>query len=372
MGGELSETGSLINFILAIDPENLLGIGSNGSLPDPCSDQWMGVKCSLETNSITEIVLENLNLSGVIDADSLCKLPTLQVLNLAKNLIVGSIPDSISNCISMTQLNLSSNLLQGRVPASLSTMNNLRSLDVSNNNLSGPVPHFRLELQLFYSYMPDLRTDVNSSNSSDFKGNNIIHDMMLSSAISSPPSPAPSSEVEYNSKWLYNCFPFLLVIALLIFVVKNTSRREAEENRKRLKECSADSESPFKILTAKTKQDSGPEEEQSELVFFIEEHDKFKIEELLGSAADLQGQSLFSSLYKVNLTNDNTLVVKRLKKLQVSTEEFRHTMTWVGNLKHPNLLPLVAFHSSNEDKLLIYRYQKKKSLLYLLESKYLN
>jgi uncharacterized membrane-anchored protein len=62
--------------------------------------------------------------------------------------------------------------------------------------------------------------------------------------------------------------------------------------------------------------------------------------------------------------------VKRLKKLQVSFEEFGQTMRQIGNLKHPNILPLVGYNSTDEEKLLIYKYQSSGSLLNLLEGKF--
>ena len=76
-----------------------------------------------------------------------------------------------------------------------------------------------------------------------------------------------------------------------------------------------------------------------------------------------------SSLYKVKLGNI-LYAVKRLKKLQVSFEEFGQTMTQIGNLKHPNILPLVGYNSTDEEKLLTYKYQSSGSLLNLLEGKF--
>ncbi|PQM34344.1 putative inactive receptor kinase [Prunus yedoensis var. nudiflora] len=43
-------------------------------------------------------------------------------------------------------------------------------------------------------------------------------------------------------------------------------------------------------------------------------------------------------------------------------------MRQIGNLKHPNILPLVGYNSSNEEKLLIYKFQTNGSLLNLLQS----
>ncbi|KAK9269534.1 hypothetical protein L1049_001310 [Liquidambar formosana] len=129
-----------------------------------------------------------MSLSGIIDTDSLCKLRNLRVLSLAKNLIRGSIPDSISNCRSLTHLNLSSNLLNG---------------------------------------------------------------------------------------------------------TKKAAKLAEEKEILR-----ALSQSPQKIPTPKTIEVVKPDERQSELVFFVEENERFKLEDLLDSAADLQSQSLCSSLYK--------------------------------------------------------------------------
>ncbi|XP_058068880.1 probable inactive receptor kinase At2g26730 [Magnolia sinica] len=359
VGGGPSESASLIDFIRAVDPGNSLGISSNGFTSNRCFDRPMIFKCNSDIHSITEIRLENLNLSGWINADSLCKLPSLQVLSLAKNHIIGSIPDSISNCTSLTHLNLSSNSLHGRVPASLTNLKNLRSLDISNNSLFGPVPNFEPDLELVYSITMESNTTDNGT-----------HSPKLDWEISPQPSSEDSNRKRGgNLRWVYNYSPLLLVLmcfVLFVAVSRNRVPKSSEEKEKKV--FLQDSPSPIKILTSEAKEETETENEQSELVFFVNEHERFKLEELLGSPADLQGQSFYSTLYKVTLKNNDSFAVKRLKKLQVSMEAFRQMMRWVGSLKHPNLIQLVAYHSSNEDKLLIYRFQRNKSLLYLLEN----
>jgi hypothetical protein len=67
-GGQSSESESLFNFIKAVDPQNVLGIGWNGLVPHPCLHKLMGVKCNSQCTTIVEIRLENLNLSGIVDA----------------------------------------------------------------------------------------------------------------------------------------------------------------------------------------------------------------------------------------------------------------------------------------------------------------
>ncbi|KAF8391655.1 hypothetical protein HHK36_023962 [Tetracentron sinense] len=364
MGGELPLPGteSLINFIRAVDPKNILRSSWNGSKSDPCLDKWMGIKCDLQTHNIREIRLENLNLSGTIDADSLCKLPFLRVLSLAKNLIRGSIPDGISNCKSLVHLNLSSNLLHGRLPASLTNLKNLQSLDISNNNFSGTIPKFKQELKYFYLSMKSSTLEMTPN-----RTNNMKKLMKESSTISNSPNiTKPHTEGQKtNAEWK-QWIPLLLGIAFFIlfifFVNKKAKTVRDNEILQTLEDAS------FNIPAVKAGDEMKLEEEHSELVFFVEEDERFKIEDLLESAAELQGQSLCSSLYKVKLKNNTIFAAKRLKKLQVSFEEFSHTMRQIGNLKHPNILPLVAYHSSNEEKLLIYKYQWNGNLLTLLEN----
>ncbi|KAL2552596.1 Protein kinase domain-containing protein [Forsythia ovata] len=45
-GGKFSESTLLLNFIRAVDPENVLRIERNRIVSDPCSYKWKGVKCN--------------------------------------------------------------------------------------------------------------------------------------------------------------------------------------------------------------------------------------------------------------------------------------------------------------------------------------
>ncbi|KAE8693585.1 RNA-binding family protein isoform 1 [Hibiscus syriacus] len=106
---------------------------------------------------------------------------------------------------------------------------------------------------------------------------------------------------------------------------------------------------------------------QQDIVFFVEDRESFKLDDLLEASADLQSQSICSSLYMVILKNNATYAVKRLKKLQVSLEDFSRTMRRIGNLNHRNILPLVGYSCTNDEKLIFYKYQSKGSLLNLLQ-----
>lgn len=99
---------SLISFLTKLSNNNgLLGIslGWNSTL-DPCKNKWHGVTCDHRNTSVTMLVLERLNLSGTLDAASLCGsralAASITALFLVGNNIGGGIPAEIANCKQLT------------------------------------------------------------------------------------------------------------------------------------------------------------------------------------------------------------------------------------------------------------------------------
>ena len=58
--------------------------------------------------------------------------------------------------------------------------------------------------------------------------------------------------------------------------------------------------------------------------------------------------------------------MKRLKDVSIEKQEFEQHMIPVGRLKHANLVPLVAYFYSREEKLLVNEYMTNGSLSALL------
>ncbi|OWM85832.1 hypothetical protein CDL15_Pgr012082 [Punica granatum] len=343
LGGELSETESFFNFINVIDPNKAVSISWNASAREFCSYNQRFLDCNLEDGSIVGIRLESSCLAGVIDGASLCSLLNLEYVNLANNLIHGSIPESIANCRSLTSLNLSNNQLSGKIPVALQRLKSLKSLDISKN-------HFRQNSQLLIA------------------GRELYEDFLKSRKLSSAESPVTSKSASPWYKWL-GWIPVILGIGFFLWFTCFASRNAAKLAREK-EILKALRDSPVEVLPTKPPiQETKPEEERrAELVFFVEEQAAFKMNDLLEAGADLQNQNLCSSLYKVVLKNNAAYAVKRLKKLQVSFDEFGRTMRKIGYMKHPNILPLVGYNSTNEEKLLMYNYQDNGSLLHLLDN----
>ncbi|CAI9787791.1 unnamed protein product [Fraxinus pennsylvanica] len=362
-GGEFSESTSLSNFIRAVDPENRLRIDRNTLLLHPCSYKLKGIICDLRATTVVEIRLVNLSLTGILDVDYMCKLQNLRVLSLARNCIKGTIPNSISKCTSLRYLDLSRNSLSGNVPVVLTKLKNLRRLDISEN-------HFTTVVHITTQKV--IRVKEKPLHSRRFK-DNFPRKESETGYVMAPISlmPRRTRQDEGKSKmykrWGIGILVFLGFTIILLLVVLFLYTR-AVRGAKETETLKTLAQSPSKSPPIEVMDEQKPEERLSELVFFVEKEEWFELEDLLGAAADLHTQSLWSSLYMVQLKNNAIYAVKRLTKLKVSFEEFGLTMGKIGNLKHQNILPLVGYNSTDGEKLLIYRYQKNGSLLTLFES----
>nr|WIL59893.1 nodulation protein [Melilotus officinalis] len=337
-GGELlsSESHSFFSFLKAIDSNNVLNISK---ISHPCLIN--GVRCNSNATNIVEIKLDNMNLSGIFDADSLCRLQKLKVVSLANNNIKGTISTSILHCTRLVYLNVSNNQLSCRLPnKALTRLKYLKNLDVSINNFS-------------FSYMAPISNKLESKSDID--------------TIQPTPSPLIKNTNENANKPLYSKIEILvgsilgigLLLLSLYFMVKKLSKLMGESE---VKENHLDS--PIKKATSEGRLKGG--ENNSELVFFVEDHERFKLEDLLRATADLRGENFWSSLFKVKFENNVEYAVKRLKNLQVSCDEFGETLKKISKVKHQNILPLVGYRSRSEEKLIIYKYQSNGSLLNLL------
>ncbi|KAL6196113.1 hypothetical protein ACLB2K_031728 [Fragaria x ananassa] len=355
-GSESLEFESLLRFIKAVDPKNVLNYGRN--VQYSCKHKLKGVECNTEAaNSITEIRLENLHLSGTLDVDSLCKLPNLRVVRLARNHIRGSISNSIVHCRRLAYLDLSNNVLSGRVPKALNKLKYQRRLYISNNYFTKDIPSSREEYQLH----PHFKESKTSQRYGAMNKERAEHSMRIMLESESPISPPG------DHHYWKGMLPLVCGIGLFLVFIFFAGRKAAKlatqmEILKSLREYSTPKSPP-----AKVREEEKPVENRSELVFFVEEHESFKLEDLLEATADLRNQSFCSSLYKVILKNNALYAVKRLKKLQVPFEEFGQQMNQIGKIKHPNILPLIGYKTTNDEKLLIYKFQNNGSLLNLLE-----
>ncbi|GER56750.1 leucine-rich repeat protein kinase family protein [Striga asiatica] len=98
---------------------------------------------------VTRLVLASQNLKGRL-SPAIGELSELRELSLQNNQLIDQIPAQIADLHKLETLNLASNRLTGEIPPGLSRLINLRALDLSSNRLSGNLN--------FLKHLPNLET----------------------------------------------------------------------------------------------------------------------------------------------------------------------------------------------------------------------
>lgn len=99
------------------------------------------------------------------------------------------------------------------------------------------------------------------------------------------------------------------------------------------------------------------------LNFLKDDTEKFDLADLLKASAVVLGGGVFGPSYKTAITSQKILVVKRYSQMNnVTEDEFFKHMRKLGKLKHPNLVPLIAFYHRKEEKLFVADYVENISL----------
>ncbi|XP_052143718.1 inactive leucine-rich repeat receptor-like serine/threonine-protein kinase At1g60630 [Oryza glaberrima] len=140
--GAASDADALLALKSALDRSDRLP-WRRDTAPALCSS-WLGVRqCSQPPRDrrVTKLVLENLNLTGVLTATLLAPLSELRVLSLKSNALTGPIPDALPAALpNLKLLYLSANRLQGRIPPTLALLHRATVLVLSSNLLHGEIP----------------------------------------------------------------------------------------------------------------------------------------------------------------------------------------------------------------------------------------
>lgn len=342
--------------------------------------QWRGIACL--DNHVTAIDLPDFGLSGQLDDPVvLANLTELTILSFRNNSIYGAMLDFSFN-LQLTNIDFSMNKLSGPISDTLQYLNRLESLQLDDNNLNGEIP------QLNQSSLKALNLSYNNL-SGQIPWTATLQAFDESCYLGNPglcgqPSPTACqymSDSNYGEKGSSSQQNELFIAALIIVCVIMLiflSRRFFVYCVKR-KESEVVNEKSFEVEfsgLAANSYNLASEEERDVVkqvtkgITFVRAAGGFHLDDLLKASADVLGKGSFGSCYKAVLDGARSIVVKRLRELSpLSSEEFSIQMRALGALEHPNLLPLLGYHYSQDEKLLFYNYAQNGNLFERIHGK---
>ncbi|BAT76138.1 LRR receptor-like serine/threonine-protein [Vigna angularis] len=291
--------------------------------------------------NLRQILLQNNNISGNIPPE-LGALPKLQTLDLSNNRFSGVIPASLSQLNSLQYLRLNNNNLSGSFPESLAKTPQLAFLDLSYNNLSGPLPKF-------------------PARSFNIVGNPLVCGSSTTEGCSGSATLIPisfsqvSSEGKHKSKKLAIALGTSLscasVILLLVGLFWYRKKRQlgAILYISDYKEEGVLSLGNLKNFTFRELQHAT---------------DNFSSKNILGAGG-------FGNVYRGKFGDGTMVAVKRLKDVNGSAGEsqFQTELEMISLAVHRNLLRLIGYCATPNEKLLVYPYMSNGSVASRLRGK---
>ncbi|KAI4387766.1 hypothetical protein MLD38_000172 [Melastoma candidum] len=328
--------------------------------------KFVGVSCWNEKeNRVLKLELKGMNLSGTVPS-SLSSCSSLQTLDLSNNGITGEIPRQICAWVPyLVVLDLSSNDLSGPIPSELVNCSFLNSLVLSNNQLTGTIPYelsglarlkrFSVVNNKLVGRIPGFFSVIEEA---DFKGN---------WDLCGKPWRGCGGLSRRNLKIVIFAGVFgascSLVFGLGIWwwYYSKYSKRSKRGSRFGVIRDDDDNAWVEKIRTHKHVQVS----------LFQKPIVKLKLADLIAATNGFCSENIVFATrtgptYKAILSDGSALAIKRLSTCKLSEREFRAEMIQLGQLRHPNLVPLLGFCTVEDEKLLVYKHTSNGTLHSLL------
>ncbi|KAM7459590.1 hypothetical protein LguiA_036584 [Lonicera macranthoides] len=353
--------------------------------------RWNGLICS--KGSFYGLQLEGMELTGIIAVEILTELPSLRTLSFMNNKFEGPIPnvtklgalrglylshnrfsgeissDFFAGMQSMRKVYLANNEFTGKIPSSLADLPKLVELQLQNNEFEGEVPNFEqkdlvanLANNKLVGPIPAVLSDENSVS---FLGNPGL--------CGKPLSPCKSSKKRFPKLAIIiiGAVAVALAVILIASLVLCKKRKSPPTKPPHTKNVVYKSDKRQHFQNYPHQIETYKKVEQGKLYFLRNDREGFELQDLLRASAEVLGSGSFGSSYKAVLLSGQAMVVKRFREMSnVGKEKFYEHMRMLGNLSHPNLLPLVAFYYKKEEKLLVTDFTENGSLASLLHADY--
>ncbi|XP_040382261.1 probable leucine-rich repeat receptor-like protein kinase At1g68400 [Oryza brachyantha] len=363
---------------------------------NPCSGQWIGVRCS--RGRVVGVFLDNASLVGSVAP--LLELAQLSVLTVRRNSLSGRLPP-LDNSTSprLRHLLVSHNRLSGGLTLSLPSLVTLRaehnsfhgglralsvpmarSFNVSRNKLDGeisgelsrfPSSSFGGNLALCGQPLPRCVHAYNALGDSGTNASTSVSQSPSAAAMDTSGGGSLSSSNGGLSKLSVTALmatgignAVLILISVTISVAMFVYVRRKLRCRKDASDAALSFEEEEKVRNGEEKaQKSGG----GGLVCF-EGGEELRLESLLKASAEVLGKGVSGSTYKAVLEDGIVVAVKRLSALQFPgrSKAFDRHMRLAGRLRHRHVVSLRGYCNSNGERLLVYDYLPNGSLQSLL------
>ncbi|XP_059653587.1 leucine-rich repeat receptor-like serine/threonine-protein kinase BAM3 [Cornus florida] len=272
-----------------------------------------------ELEQILKLDLRGNSLSGLIPPE-IGNCFHLTYLDMSQNNLSGSIPSEVSNIHILNYLNLSRNHLNQTIPKSIGSMKSLTIADFSFNDLSGKLP----ETGQFSFF-----------NASSYAGNPQLCGSLLNNpcnftTITKPPKKSPKD------------FKLIFALGLLLCSLAFASAA---------------------ILKARSFRKNGADYWKMTAFQKVE----FTVSDVIESVKDgnVIGRGGAGTVYHGKMPNGVEIAVKKLVGLGANSlhdHGFRAEIRTLGNIRHRNIVRLLAFCSNKDSNLLVYEYMRNGSL----------
>ncbi|XP_062081435.1 probably inactive leucine-rich repeat receptor-like protein kinase At5g48380 [Humulus lupulus] len=275
--------------------------------------------------SLTGLDLSNNKLYGPIPTDISKLIGFVTTLDLSSNNFSGPIPQLLSNCTYLNVLKLDHNRLTGQIPLELGQLSRLKEFSATNNLLTGQVPTFQSKLITAQSYAnnPGLCGELlDPCEASPKKSRTVI---IVASAVGGV------------------TFAALAVGVGLAFFFRRVAVRKKEEDpegnkwARSLKGTKAIKVSMFEKSVSKMR-----------LSDLMKSTNNFSKDNVIGSGRT-------GTMFKAELEDGSSLMVKRLQESLHSEKEFLSEMATLGSVRNRNLVPLLGFCMAKKERLLVYK-----------------
>ncbi|KAJ4766410.1 Non-specific serine/threonine protein kinase [Rhynchospora pubera] len=366
--------GSIPQGLIYLPNLNLLELQNNflsGPLlenPNPKQDQIQ----------LAQLNLSNNLLSGPIPA-SIANLSSLQTLLLSDNRLTGPIPGSISQLDQLVKLDLSGNELSGQIPPEIGQCVQLAYLDLSQNELSGPIPpelagikilnYLNLSRNHLNESIPASMGAIRSLTSADFAFNDLSGPIpqtgqliyLNASAFAGNPhlcGPSINNPCNYTAAPIglrrapadYKLvFALGLLVCSVVFAIAAVLRARSYRH-------GAGHGATWR-LTAFRKVD-------------------FEVTDVLEcmKEGNVVGRGGAGVVYMGQTRSGSAIAVKRLMGFGSNTAHahdhgFKAEIKTLGNIRHRNIVRLLAFCTNHETNVLVYEYMPNGSLGEVLHGK---